>query len=73
MRADQCVRLSDEAFQTCKRSGLRRVLVGVESGSPEMLMRIKKDVTVEQVLETAERCRNLGIRVQFPFIVGFPE
>ena len=73
MRADQCVRLSDEAFETCKRSGLRRVLVGVESGSPEMLKRIKKDVTVEQVLETAERCRKFGIRVQFPFIVGFPD
>ena len=38
-----------------------------------MLKRIKKDVTVEQVLETAERCRSLGIRVQFPFIVGFPD
>lgn len=73
MRADQCVRLSDEAFETCKRSGLRRVLVGVESGSPEMLRRIKKDITVEQVLETAARCRGLGIKVQFPFIVGFPE
>jgi radical SAM superfamily enzyme YgiQ (UPF0313 family) len=72
MRADQCVRLSDEALATCKRSGLRRVLVGVESGSPEMLKRIKKDITVEQVLATAERCRSLGIRVRFPFIVGFP-
>jgi radical SAM superfamily enzyme YgiQ (UPF0313 family) len=72
MRADQCMRLSDEAFQTCKRSGLRRVLVGVESGSPDMLQRIKKDITVEQVLETAQRCLSLGIRVQFPFIVGFP-
>jgi radical SAM superfamily enzyme YgiQ (UPF0313 family) len=73
MRADQCMRLSDQEFQTCKRSGLRRVLVGVESGSPAMLKRIKKDITVEQVLETAERCRSLGIRVQFPFIVGFPD
>jgi radical SAM superfamily enzyme YgiQ (UPF0313 family) len=73
MRADQCSRMSDEALLTCKRSGLRRVLVGVESGSPEMLQRIKKDITVEQVLETAERCRALGIRVQFPFIVGFPD
>jgi radical SAM superfamily enzyme YgiQ (UPF0313 family) len=73
MRADQCMRLSDEEFQTCKRSGLRRVLVGVESGSPDMLRRIKKDITVEQVLETAKRCRSLGIRVQFPFIVGFPD
>jgi len=73
MRADQCVRLTDEAFETCKRSGLRRVLVGVESGSPDMLQRIKKDITVAQVLETAARCRQLGIKVQFPFIVGFPD
>jgi radical SAM superfamily enzyme YgiQ (UPF0313 family) len=73
MRADQCMRLTDDEFQICKRSGLRRVLVGVESGSPEMLKRIKKDITVEQVLATAERCRALGIRVQFPFIVGFPD
>lgn len=72
MRADQCARLPDDALRTCKRSGLRRVLVGVESGSPEMLKRIAKDITVEQVILTAERCRVLGIRVQFPFIVGFP-
>lgn len=72
MRADQCLRLTDDAFATCKRSGLRRVLVGVESGSPDMLRRIKKDITVEQVLAAAERCRDLGIRVQFPFILGFP-
>jgi radical SAM superfamily enzyme YgiQ (UPF0313 family) len=37
-----------------------------------MLRRIKKDITIDQVLETAERCKALGIRVQFPFIVGFP-
>jgi len=73
MRADQASRMSDAAFETCKRSGLRRVLVGVESGSPEILKRIKKDITVEQVIETAERCRAFGIRVQFPFIVGFPD
>ena len=73
MRADQCVRMTDDAFEVCKRSGLRRVLVGVESGSPEILKRIKKDITIEQVLETAARCRALGLRVQFPFIVGFPD
>ncbi len=73
MRADQASRLSDEALRVCKRSGLRRVLVGVESGSPAMLQRIKKDITVEQVIETAERCLALGIRVRFPFIVGLPD
>jgi len=73
MRADQCSRLPDSTLELCKRSGLRRVLVGVEAGSPEMLKRIKKDITVEQVLETAARCMSFGIKVRFPFIVGFPD
>lgn len=72
MRADQCARLSDDVFDLCRRSGLRRVLVGVESGSDEMLARLRKDITLEQVFATAERCRKAGVRVQFPFIVGFP-
>ena len=37
MRADQGVRLPDEVWERCKQSGLRRLLVGVESGSDEML------------------------------------
>jgi anaerobic magnesium-protoporphyrin IX monomethyl ester cyclase len=73
MRADQGARLAPGTLELCKRSGLRRVLVGVESGSPDMLRRIKKDITVEQVLETAARCQAAGIRVRFPFIVGFPD
>ena len=73
MRADQCERLTDEAFAKCKRSGLRSVLIGVESGSQEVIDRIKKDITLEQVFFSAERCLALGIAVHFPFIVGFPE
>ena len=39
MRADQGVRLGDDIFRLCARSGMRRVLIGVESGSPEILKR----------------------------------
>lgn len=73
MRADQCARLSDEIFDKCRRSGLRRVIVGVESGSEELLRWMQKDITLEQVFFTAERCRRAGIAVIFPFIVGFPD
>ncbi len=73
LRADQCARLPEEVFALCKRSGLRRVLVGVESGSQEMLDRIEKDIKIEQVFLTAERCRKHGVAGQFPFIVGFPD
>ena len=73
LRADQAVRLGESGLALCVRSGLRRVLVGVESGSQAMLDWMMKDITVEQVLETAAICVRLGIGAMFPFIVGFPE
>jgi radical SAM superfamily enzyme YgiQ (UPF0313 family) len=73
MRADQGVRLPEEVWARCKQSGLRRLLVGVESGSDEMLKRIHKDIRIEQVFHTAGRMLKYGIAGHFPFIVGFPE
>ena len=72
MRADQCWRLPEEIFAACKASGLRRVIIGVESGSQEMMDRIQKDIKIEQVFFAAERCRKYDVAVHFPFIVGFP-
>jgi anaerobic magnesium-protoporphyrin IX monomethyl ester cyclase len=73
MRADQGVRLPPAVWQRCKQSGLRRLLVGVESGSNEVLKRIRKDIKIEQVYETAETMLSYGIAGHFPFIVGFPD
>jgi anaerobic magnesium-protoporphyrin IX monomethyl ester cyclase len=72
MRADQGARLDDGLLAKCRRAGLRRVMMGVESGSPEMLQRIQKDITLEQVYAAAERCARHGIGAIFNFIVGFP-
>src|SRR6202167_2460880 len=73
MRADQGIRLPDAVWARCKQSGLRRLLVGVESGSNEVLKRIRKDIKIEQVFETAERMLKYDIAGHFPFIVGFPD
>ena len=73
MRADQGVRLPDSVWARCKESGLRRLLVGVESGNNEMLKRISKDIKIEQVYDTARRMKQFGIAGHFPFIVGFPD
>ena len=72
MRADQGVRLPEPSLALCRRSGLRRALIGVESGSDEMLRRIKKDTRIAQVFESAEKIHRHGISGNFPFIVGFP-
>jgi len=73
MRADQGVRLPEEVWARCKQSGLRRLLVGVESGSDEMLKRIRKDIKIEQVFHTAAHMLKYRIAGHFPFIVGFPD
>lgn len=73
MRADQGVRLPEDVWALCRASGLRRLLVGVESGSDEMLKRIRKDIRIEQVFHTADKMREHGIAGNFPFIVGFPD
>lgn len=73
MRADQGSRLSEADFALCKKSGLRRVLIGVESGSQEMLNWMKKDITLEQIFIAAERCARHDLAVDFPMIVGFPD
>ncbi|MBI2833311.1 MAG: radical SAM protein [Acidobacteria bacterium] len=73
LRADQGFRLDDRALATCRAAGLRRVIVGVEAGSQRMLEWMKKDITVEQVENAAEKCRRAGIAMLFNFIVGFPD
>lgn len=72
MRGDQGFRMTDEEFDHCKESGLRRVLVGVESGSQEMMDWLMKDIKIEHIWKVAERCAERDIGVIFPFIVGFP-
>ena len=72
MRADQGDRLPEETLALCKQAGLRRVMVGVEAGTDEMLKRIKKDITVAQVFATAEKLVRHDIGAIWNFIVGFP-
>lgn len=72
MRADQGFRLEKNLMKKLVKSGLRWVLIGVESGSNDMLKQLKKDISVEQVLYCAEVCKELGISAHFPIIVGFP-
>ena len=72
MRADQGARMDDELFALCKRSGLRKVMIGVEAGSQEMMDWMKKDIKIEQVYESAEKCLRHNIAVIFNIILGFP-
>ena len=72
LRADQACRLGDDLFAKTVRSGLRRVMVGVESGSQEMLDRLQKDMKLEQVrddrrdVHAPRRRRHLQLHRRLP-------
>ena len=72
MRADQGHRMEDEDFEFLASAGMRRILVGVESGSQEMMDWLKKDIKMEHIDLCAKRCKKYNISVIFPFIIGFP-
>ena len=45
---------------------------GVESGSPEILRKIHKSISLEKAKEAIAICNKAGLRTQATFIVGFP-
>lgn len=64
--------LNDEMLSLLKRSGCLELKFGAESGDQRVLDYISKDITVEQTIRAAEKCREFGIRGNFSFITALP-
>lgn len=64
--------LDDEVVEKMRRANVRRVTIGVETGSPRMLEMIKKGVTNEQVIEGIRRLKSAGIHSHAFFMIGLP-
>ncbi len=64
--------VSRSLLERMKQAGCTAVSFGVESGSPEMLKRIKKGINLEQVLRAVNLCNQVGITPQASFILGLP-
>lgn len=55
-----------------KRAGCREIVIGVESGSNEMLRKMRKGTTVQTALNAARTIRENGIKLVAFFMIGFP-
>lgn len=73
LRADQGRRMDEAAFALCRASGLRDVVLGLESGHPATLRAIRKDITLDDVWDAADKLRRHGIGAHVGVIVGFPD
>ena len=61
-----------ETLQTMKDTGCDSVSFGVESGNPEMLKRIRKKITLDQVRQAVRLCNEVGMIAHTSFVVGLP-
>lgn len=64
--------IDDEFMAQLKKSGCYLLSFGAESGSPEILTKIKKDITPQQILDSAKLCLKHGIIPQYSFMIGLP-
>jgi hypothetical protein len=72
-RVDALTRFSDSTWRALREAGLFMVFCGAESGSDEVLKRMSKGITTDQILATAAKTREHGIIPEFSFIFGDPE
>ena len=72
-RVDAMLRFGDATWRALKRSGLRMVFFGAESGSDDVLRRMAKRLTTAQIEELAGRARAHGIIPEFSFVLGDPD
>ncbi len=72
IRADTICRLDKEFLQLMVRAGVKRFSVGVESGSQRVLDLIKKDCSIEEVIEANRKLVPFPIVPVFLFMMGLP-
>ncbi len=61
-----------ETLKLMREAGCDSVSFGVETGNPDLLKRIRKGITREQVREAVDLCKETGIIAHTSFIVGLP-
>jgi hopanoid biosynthesis associated radical SAM protein HpnJ len=61
-----------ETLKAMAEAGARLLIVGFESGDPQILKNIKKGASVEMARRLVKNCKELGIAVHGDFIIGLP-
>jgi len=61
-----------DTLRAMKDAGCRLMIVGYESGDPQILKNIKKGATLDMARRFTENCRKVGIKIHGDFIIGLP-
>jgi len=72
LRIDTASKMVDEDFKLLWDSGCRDIYIGAETGDPEMMKHIDKDITVDAMLAVNKRLAKTPLIVKYTFICGYP-
>ena len=61
-----------DTLKAMKDAGCRLLIVGFESGDPQILKNIKKGATIERARDFTRDCHKLGLVIHGDFILGLP-
>jgi radical SAM superfamily enzyme YgiQ (UPF0313 family) len=61
-----------ETLKAMKDAGCRLLIVGYESGDPQILKNIKKGATIDMAERFTANCKKLGLLIHGDFIIGLP-
>jgi radical SAM superfamily enzyme YgiQ (UPF0313 family) len=65
-------RVDFELLDKMRQAGCYRVYFGIESGNQEILNKIKKGITLEQVINAVEAAKKAKLEVAGFFMIGLP-
>lgn len=61
-----------ETLKAMADAGARLLIVGFESGDPQILKNIKKGATLDMARAFVKNCREVGLAIHGDFIIGLP-
>ena len=64
--------LDEPLLELMKKAGLKRILLGVETGNEALRFKIRKKITNTMYMEAIAACRRQGIITECTFIFGHP-
>lgn len=65
-------RLQQEHYAAMAAAGCSKIHFGIETGDPEVMMRVDKEATLEEVRQSVRWCDEAGIMAKGYFMIGLP-
>jgi len=65
-------KLDEETLQAMKSAGCKEISFGIESGNPDILVKIDKKLDLDEALKVVSATKRVGISTHASYMLGYP-